>query len=332
MNSLNYIGSKRTLLPEISKVLRPLISTSLADLFAGTGAVGFKFINDTNIISNDMEKYSYVINKALLCYSYDSIKMVPIFEELNKLEGVEGLMYSNFSPNENCERMFFTKNNAKKCDAIRQKIEEDYKNTDDYYFLLASLITSLDKVANTSCVYGAYLKKFKKSSQKSLVLEPIHKNKFQKSLSNEVFNKPVEELLSKEYDVVYLDPPYNQRQYSSNYSPLNYLVEYSDKIKLTGKTGLISGYNRSKFCSSRYVAESFQNLIDNLKCNYIVLSYNNEGLLKEEDLKKILEKKGDTTLHRLEYRKFKSNSNVKNNLVYEYLWVVKVINSTGSYQ
>ena len=331
MNSLNYIGSKKSLIDNIIEVcetnIKPkeLKEAVFGDLFAGTGIVGFNFNGlCKQVISNDLEYFSFVINRGLLKCNYSS-KLESIIEELNSLSGVKGLVYKNFSQHKKCERMFFTPDNAMKCDAIRQRIEKlfdkDKINNNEYYFLLASLIVSVDKVANTSCVYGAYLKTYKKSALKEFVVEPIHKNK--KLKRNKVYNKDINELVkTTKFDIVYLDPPYNQRQYGGNYSPLNYIAKYED-VELTGKTGLMKNYNKSEFCSKAKVKNAFKELIDNIDSKHIILSYNNEGLLDVDEMKEILLKRGNVTLHRIKYKKFKAqkiDDDVK--YVYEYLWFV----------
>jgi adenine-specific DNA-methyltransferase len=112
--------------------------------------------------------------------------------------------------------MYFTDENAKKCDAIRKKIEdwkkEEKITENEYYFLLASLIESIDKVANTASVYGAFLKKFKKSALNPLILQPA--DFYLNDNEHKVFNEDINKLIvESSHDVVYLDPPYNHRQY-----------------------------------------------------------------------------------------------------------------------
>ena len=238
------------------------------------------------MVANDLELYSYIINRALISCNYTPSLQQRI-DELNELDGVEGIVYQNFSPNQCCERMFFTPENAKLIDAMRQQLEMwllsddiDQKERD---FLLGSLLVSLDKVSNTSCVYGAYLKQFKKSAQKKLTVVPIHtRTNNNESNGATVGSAEVVAKMTK-FDAVYLDPPYNQRQYAANYSPLNYIVRYDEHIVLTGKTGLIKNYNKSGFCSKRKVKKSFEEIIENLNTRYIFLSYNNEGLLSKEE-------------------------------------------------
>lgn len=332
MNTLNYIGSKQTLCPLLIKIISQelpnLKDFSFLDMFAGTGSVGFRFQELVNRCSaNDLEYYSYVINCALIKCSY-SEKLQGLLDNFNQLKGVNGLIYKNYSENNECERMFFTASNAQKCDAVRIRIEElktqQIITQNEYYFLLASLLVSIDKVANTSCVYGAYLKEYKNSALKELSIVPIHTKKNIKTEENQVFNVAAEELSkqNQHFDVIYMDPPYNQRQYSANYCPLNYIAYYDQTINLKGKTGLIDGYNKSSFCSKGKVYESFKKLLDNLKCKYIFISYNNEGLLGYEELKDLLSSYGELKIYKIPYKKFKAQKNVTGDSVYEYLWFI----------
>jgi len=332
MNRLNYIGCKHTLYNTLLEVCKDNIdgmsNKSFMDLFAGTGVVGFNMQEKfKSCDANDIEYYSYIINYALLKCNYtENIKK--IIDDCNKVELVDGLIYKNFTPNEQCERMFFTNNNARKTDAIRQYIQEQLDNKlitlNEFNFVLASLIVSVDKVANTSCVYGAYLKDYKKTAQKDLVLLPIHQ-KQNITENNSVFNEFAENFAkpdSKFYDVVYMDPPYNQRQYSANYSPLNYIAHYDKNIVLNGKTALIDGYNKSNFCKKTEVKDTFTKLISGINCNILIISYNNEGLLSVDEFKEILLKKGFVKLYKIQYNKFKAQQSVDKKYVEEYLWVV----------
>jgi len=332
MNTLNYIGCKHTLLNTLLGVFQENIpdmkKSSFLDLFAGTGTIGFNVQKLTKLCdANDLELYSYVINYALLKCNYNE-ELSKLIKQCNELDMKEGLIYNNFSPTENCERMFFTNENAKKADAIREFIETEYKeNRIDIYqfnFLLASLLVSIDKVANTSAVYGAYLKEYKTSALKTLLLKPIH-IKTDINPENTVYNELAEvfsEPDAKHYDIIYVDPPYNQRQYSGNYSPLNYIVEYNKDIVLKGKTGLIENYNKSKFSKKTDIKNTFDSLISGLKCKYLFISYNSEGLLSMDEFKKILVKKGAVKLYIIKYAKFKAQQNVEEKYVEEYLWVV----------
>ena len=345
MNTLNYIGSKHTLFKTILGICQQNIAIadmselSFMDLFAGTGTVGFNMQNHfKSCDANDLETYSYIINYALLKCNY-SEKLADLIKECTELEGVEGLIYRNYSEMETCTRMFFTSENAKKADAIREFIESCYKETGriniaEYYFLLASLLVSIDKVANTTCVYGAYLKKYKKSAIKLMNFAPIHTKMDINIGANNVYNRLAESFTAiesdfTEYDVIYLDPPYNQRQYSGNYSPLNYIAKYDEALVLKGKTGLIENYNKSSFCKKGNVVQTVTNLIAGLRCKYLIISYNNEGLISMEEFKQIVMKKGFVKLYKIQYNKFKAQKTVTEQYVEEYLWIIDCLRETG---
>ena len=332
MNTLNYIGCKHTLLNTILGVFQENIpdmkNASFLDLFAGTGTIGFNVQKLTKSCdANDLELYSYIINFALLKCNYNE-ELSELIKKCNELSMKEGLIYNNFSPTETCERMFFTNDNAKKADAIREFIETEYKenriNIYQFNFLLASLLVSIDKVANTSAVYGAYLKAYKASALKPLALKAIH-TKTDINPENTVYNGLAEvfsEPNAKHYDIIYMDPPYNQRQYSGNYSPLNYIAEYNKDVVLKGKTGLIENYNKSKFSKKTDIKNAFDSLISGLNCKYLIISYNSEGLLSMDEFKKILIKKGAVKLYIIKYAKFKAQQSVQEKYVEEYLWIV----------
>jgi adenine-specific DNA-methyltransferase len=127
--------------------------------------------------------------------------------------------------------MYFSDENAMKCDTIREQIEqwkEERKITEDeYYFLLACLLEAIDKVANTASVYGAFLKHLKKSAQKSLELQSVEL--FENDNEHKIFNEDINNLIqTTKHDVVYLDPPYNHRQYSGNYHILETIAKYDN--------------------------------------------------------------------------------------------------------
>lgn len=315
---MNYIGSKLKLcqnfLPTTIKSVcgEDLSQKIFCDIFAGTGIVGRTFKNSVKkVISNDIEYYSYVLNKNYIENHRPIKNKNELLEELNSLPLLnDGFIYKNYCLGGNGERQYFSDSNGKRIDTFRTKIEEwknDKRITENlYYFLLCSLLECADKVANTASVYGAYLKSLKKSAQKELVLEPaeyeLNDNEHQ------VFNKDANELIKEiEGDILYLDPPYNARQYGANYHILNTIAEYKP-FEPTGKTGLRK-YARSKYCSANTVETEFENLIKNANFKYIFLSYNNEGLMSIEDVRKIMSKYGKYDLTQTDYQRFKADSN-----------------------
>ena len=298
----------------------------VSDIFAGTGIVGKTFKTSVKkVISNDVEYYSYVLNKNYIENHRPLDNKNELLDELNSLPLIsDGFIYSNYCLGGNGERQYFSDNNGKKIDTIRTTIEnwktEGRISNNMYYFLLCSLLECADKVANTASVYGAYLKNLKKSAQKELVLEPaeyeINENE------NKVLNKDANELIKEiEGDILYLDPPYNARQYGANYHMLNTIAEYKPFVP-SGKTGLRQ-YSRSKYCSASFVKDEFDSLLKNAKFKYIFLSYNNEGLMPVDDIKAIMSKYGKYDLAQTNYQRFKADSNRLNkaNSTVEYLHI-----------
>lgn len=330
---MNYIGSKHKLSSFLKKSITSVVGNDLSnlvfcDLFAGTGIVGRNFKPIVKqVIANDVEFYSYVLNRNYIGNS----KIIEIEEKLvflNNLEGKEGFIFQNYCESGLQNRLYFSAENGQKMDAIRQQIEE-WKNTneisdDEYFFLLASLIESADKVANTASVYGAYLKKLKKSAQKRLVLKPANFD-VSKNVHN-VYNEDSNLLIKKiKGDILYLDPPYNARQYGSNYHLLNTIAKY-DLFEPQGKTGL-RNYYRSAYCKKNEVKKSFEELIKNANFTYIFLSYNNEGLMTEDEVCTIMKKYGKYSLKTTNYQRFKAdkteNRNHKATATVEYLHILE---------
>ena len=187
---------------------------------------------------------------------------------------------------------------------------------------MASLLTSVDKCANTASVYGAFLKHIKNSASRTFefeLLPIIDSNK-----KNIVYNQDANVLINNiEGDILYLDPPYNARQYCTNYHVLETIAKYDNPI-LKGKTGLREyGFQKSKYCSKRTVINEFQQLIKDAKFRYIFLSYNNEGLMSLSQIKEIMQQYGKYELFATNYKRFKADKetsrNYKSNKTTEYL-------------
>ena len=258
---MNYIGSKKTLLEFLEKSIYKVVGSddfSFLDLFAGTGVVGqhFKKLGH-KIIANDLQYYSFVLNKNYI-ENHKPLKFLKLKREIKDLENTKiedrknivckfldnlelkkGFIYENYSlggtKNKEFQRQYFSDENARKVDTVRQKIEEwkqdNLINDNEYYFLLTTLLENVDKVANTASVYGAFLKKIKKSAQNVFVMTPA--NFVYNDQEHQVFNDDIEVLIEKvEGGVLYLDPPYNHRQYASNYHLLETIAKY-DNPKIT---------------------------------------------------------------------------------------------------
>lgn len=338
---MNYIGSKYSLIDFLEKSIDKTLTyyketrkpseMVFADLFAGTGVVSGSFKKQGySIIANDIQYYSYIITKHMIENNgnLNRERCNQLIIKLNKLEGTEGFIYKNYSyggtEGQEFRRMYFSDFNAKKCDAIRITIEDWFTqkkiNEHEYFFLLGSLVNSIDKYANTASVYGAYLKKFKTSALKEmeLVALPIMEG----AVECKVYNENISELIKTvSGDILYLDPPYNARQYCSNYHILETIARY-DNPQIKGKTGLRDySDQKSVFCNKNKVADAFNDLIKNAKFKYIFLSYNNEGLMSFDTIEKIMRKYGKYKVYMQQYRRFKADSkrDAKSDSTIEYL-------------
>ena len=327
---MNYIGSKLSLKSFIKDTILSISKIDsenkvFADLFAGTGVIGSAFKKmGYKVIANDIQHYSYILNKHFI--ENNNPMNIELIEHLNSLEGKEGFIYNNYCMGSGSERNYFSDFNGKKCDAIRQELEKLYKNKEidehQYNYFLASLINSIDKHANTASVYGAFLKSLKKSAVKDFELEllPIIDGNKDGKVYNEDINILIKEIKG---DILYLDPPYNARQYSANYHLLETISKYDNPI-IKGKTGLRDYSNqKSKFCSKLQVNQVFEELISDADFKYIFLSYNDEGLMSLETIKKIMEKYGKYQCFTTDYKRFRAdkeeNRNHKKSSTVEYL-------------
>lgn len=330
---MNYIGSKHKLSSFIFETVTETCGNDLSqktfcDLFAGTGIVGRNFKPHVKqVIANDVEYYSYVLNRNYIgnhiAFDYEEF-----INELNSLSGKKGFIFENYSEGGKAGRNYFTLDNGQKIDAIRIQIEAWKKTSkiaeDQYFFLLASLLESADKVANTASVYGAYLKHIKASAAKKLVVKPAV---FQQTEnSHQVFQQDSNVLIKKiKGDILYLDPPYNARQYGANYHLLNTIAKY-DTFVPKGKTGL-RDYYKSDWCRTGEVLKSFEELIENAQFPYIFLSYNNEGLMGQKEVQTVMERFGKYTLKTKKYQRFKAdkteNRNHKATETFEYLHILE---------
>jgi len=361
---MNYIGSKHSLLTFLHENIEKITASNslkhkptFIDGFAGTGSVGFYFKNlKYPVIANDIQYYSFVVNKGKLfnLTEKNKTKLQNILNNLNNIKIPDNseisklsdfFVYNNYCPTGSGEknRMYFTDKNGKKCDAIRIELN-NLKNSEkisesEFFYLLWCLLEAIDKVANTASVYGAYLKKFKKSALKHIELELLETST-SSNIKTSVYNTSIEKLLgdstfqiSTKNNILYLDPPYNQRQYAPNYHVLETISKY-DYPELRGKTGLRNyTEQKSEFCSKKTVHSALENILENVKKNisynnikYIFLSYNNEGLMSDKSIQEIFEKFGKYSVFTKEYGRFKAdkteNRNHTASSVVEYLHCV----------
>ncbi len=315
---MNYIGSKLSLsdflLSTIQATVGNISDAVFCDIFAGTGIVGktFKPLVKT-VISNDTEHFSYVLNKNYIENNLP-FEHHELVQELDALKPFCGFIYQHYSFEGSAQRGYFSGENAMKIDAIRTTIEHWKRSkrisSQQYYFLLATLLEAADKIANTASTYGAYLKNLKKLASKPLTLIPAH---FEVAgVEHQAYQKDANELIAElRGDILYLDPPYNGRQYGANYHLLNTISLY-DNFVPKGKTGQ-RNYFRSRYCNKAKVMHSLEELIAKAQFKYLFLSYNNEGFMPASDIQAMMQKYGHYTLATTQYQRFKAHKSESNN-------------------
>ncbi len=342
---MRFIGCKNNLIENIDELINNKCknASSLCDIFAGTGTVGSYFKKKYKIISNDLLYFSYCLQKGLIemneepkflkldLINQKSNRLQRVIEYLNNLNIDEykgkkciALRYSPLG-----QRMYLTETNALKIDYMRETIEEWYNNNKitevEYYYLIACIIQEVPSVSNISGTYGAYLKNWDKRVYKDFTIFPLELNI--NKYKNEVYNEDGVELLNKiNGDILYVDPPYNARQYLPNYHVLETVAKY-DEPEVSGITGGRK-YDREKssWCLKTKVKDEFEKLMNNAKFKYIILSYNSEGLMSKDDIETIMKKYGqpDTfELIEIPYRRFRSRSVNAKHGVTEYLFFIE---------
>ena len=274
---------------------------------------------------NDFLHSNHTIYQAFFSAGkWNQSKITNIIRDYNNLNG-EDLTGNYFS--ENFGGKYFSKNSAKIIGFIRENINENRGNLTEreYYILLASLLYSTDKIANTVGHYDAYFKK--DSLEDAFFMRPIDPIEVQNVA---IFREDANALARKiKTDIVYIDPPYNSRQYSRFYHVLETLVKW-DKPTLHGVALKPEPENMSDYCRAN-AKERFADLVNDINAKYFVVSYNNtydsksnssQNKITLQDIKDILGKKGNTKVFEKNHQHFNAGNTDFNNHK-EYLFVTK---------
>lgn len=340
---MRFIGNKTNLLNDIAQVIKENCDGTekvFCDIFSGTASVARFFKNRYKIISNDLLYFSYVLQKGTIENNEipsfkkleDKLNIHDVFDYLEnidiKQEKFNKFIYENYSPNKKCERMYLTSENAIRIDFIRNKIEEwrnkELINKNEYYYLLAALIEGVPFVSNITGTYGAYLKQWDKRAFKKF--EMIRLNVIDNNVKNQCYNKNSNDLIQEiSGDILYLDPPYNERQYLPNYHLLETIARY-DNPEIKGKTGIrVYNSEKSNYCIKNKVYSEMEELIKNAKFKHIIVSYNQDGLLSKNDIETILKKYGNKEtykLYEIPYKQYQNKLTKKLDIHYEYLFYI----------
>lgn len=331
---MRFIGSKKKLLPNIKHVLDKHLDGSektFVDLFAGSNDVGKYFKPKYRIISNDLLSSSYVTAKAIIENNqephFKKLKINPFTylnsKDLSNYSG--GFITNHYSPAGRAHRMYFRVNNAKRIDFIRTTIRKWYQRHQitkvEFYYLLNALIQAAPYVSNITGTYGAYLKNWDKRSYKHLKIYPYHV--INNHRANQSYRTDSVKLVHQlKGDIVYIDTPYNTRQYAPNYHILETIALY-DNPKIHGKTGMRPYKNeKSSFSQKRYALKSMKKLLHNLDIHHVLISYSTDGIIPIKNLVSICKreaKQGTFHLYKVRYRKYKSKI-VRKSKLYELLF------------
>ncbi|MCL2015175.1 MAG: Dam family site-specific DNA-(adenine-N6)-methyltransferase [Defluviitaleaceae bacterium] len=292
---------------------------SLVDIFAGTGAVASAFA-DKQIITNDLLHSNYITHIAWFSpLPYDATKITQTIECYNAANPqADNYMSLNFADT------FFSKDDCKKIGFIREDIENLLTfgkiNEREHALLLTSLLYAVDKIANTCGHYDAYRKGVTLENRLELAVPVPFENLHPK---NQCFNTDANALAKQIMaDLVYIDPPYNSRQYSDAYHLLENLARWEKPAVFGTARKMDRTSLKSDYCTSKATA-AFADLIKNINAKYILLSYNNMGekgngrsnaKITDADIMRILSEKGEVSIFTQNYKAFSTGkSDIKDN-------------------
>lgn len=337
------------------------------DVFSGSGIVSrFLKSYASSITTNDLETYAKIISSCYLSnkssINFDELEKIHselVKSTTNEISTCElnnscpGFVSELYAPKDEDnvqfgERCFYTPYNAKYIDIIRQKITDEVPMELQKFFI-APLLSEVSVHANTAGIFKGFYKnsrtgkgQFGGNGKNALerikgkieLPLPIFSNfecpsyVFQEDANTLILDEMLyNHLPEKEFDLAYIDPPYNQHPYGSNYFMLNLIANYQrpDCEKISRVSGIPKDWNRSSFNRKRDAAESFTNLVSSLRAKYLMVSFNSEGYISKNEMINILEKVGTVTVLDISYNAFKGSRNLKNRDIYvsEYLFIVK---------
>jgi len=351
---ITYIGNKRSLLKFIAKgvdVVRKKLNKeklNMFDVFSGSGIVSrhFKQYAETLLV-NDLEKYAKVINECYLANAseIDIAKIKEIHHELtvaiSSTPLKSGIITELYAPKDDNniqagERVFYTRRNAMYIDTMRKlinRVDLEYQK-----FFLAPLLVKASVHANTSGIFKGFHKnragigQFGGSNQNALLrikgeIElplPIFSN-FE--CETTVYTGDSNEIVKivPEVDLAYIDPPYNQHPYGSNYFMLNLILKNKRPKAVSKISGIVEGWNRSAYNKKQLAYEALANLVSNIKAKYLLISFNSEGFISTDAMKSMLEQIGNVQVLETNYNTFRGCRNLSNRDVHvtEYLYLLE---------
>jgi adenine-specific DNA-methyltransferase len=357
---VRYIGNKSKLIPFIRQSLEQLgiEGKAACDPFAGTAAVA-RYLKNHGwaVTTSDIMSFSHVLQWAYVVVDElprfdsleDSIDLQPdpltaTLKHLDDLEPRQEFIFEHFCPDGHAgsehRRRYFTPENAAKIDAIRNRIHDWHQlrclNADELNVLLAALLEAADRVANTTGVYAAYVKSWQSNAVKPLKLR-VPRLVTDTGLDCRAYRLDAIELVRRRepFDLLYLDPPYNTRQYAGYYHIPEIIAEgwFAEPLSLRGKTGLPKDQDkRSDWSRRRRCEAAFEELVNAADCKHILMSYNSEGIISEQCIERVMRERGNPDTYRRlehEYKRYRSDRDsktrrYKGDRVTEHLYYVRV--------
>ena len=303
---MDFMGSKKRLVTEIQK---HIIGTNILDACCGSGAVTqYLSNNGKKVTSSDLLYFPGVIIRGSIGLSEEQKEIASQFiDYANTLKGKEGFFYINYSN----IRTYFLPENAAWLDHYREEVENisDPKVKD---YLLYCGLESMSLVQNVCGMQACFLKHFKRAAKIKIYarLEPIYKGFAEFKRQN-----AIEVVQESNFDTVYLDPPYNERQYGKTYHLYETYIR-NDSPEIFGTTGQRKKLDEpSEFCQIYKFEKAFTDFINACK-GRVIISYNSEGNMKKERFVELFSPKI------IEMSLPKYNSQGKSDVISEYLFVI----------
>ena len=324
INNRRYIGCKNKLLDFVYNTVTSLgydNTNSFADIFAGTGVVAYKFAeNGYKTILNDILYSNYVIYKAL--FGKEKIRADLMQQEITYFNELDPNTLSDNYFSTVYGNKYYSLNDSKKIGFIRDYIEDNKNKYNDreYYYLISCLIYSIDKTANTVGHFESFLKKTPKDKGVKLELFSIDEDLKESDIYIEDANQLVRHIYA---DIVYIDPPYNARQYVNFYHVLENVARWNKPTEFEGNSMKFKRNElKSGYCRLNTATSLFDDLITNLKCKLIVVSYSNTykagsissvNTISSDDIIRILSKRGKVIVKDKDYNAFNAGKTELNN-------------------
>jgi adenine-specific DNA-methyltransferase len=329
---MRYIGSKVATVPVIARMVRLKApdARSLCDAFAGTCVVARHFKQlGFQVVTGDLLQLSYVFQLATILRNrvprFTKLRkagivapqagekaLLAVLRHLDGLSGRPGYITRHYSPAGRARRRFFTVDNAERIDRIRGTIatwrRRGLISKSEEAYLVACLLDAADKVANTAGTYFAHLKQFSRKALKRMTLAPLEIA--DNGEQNRCYVMDARELAaSSDADVLYLDPPYNGRDYAGYYHLPETIARW-DRPKPRGRSGVPAPgrVKRSDFCRPQQAAQALETLIGMARAKHVVVHYTTDGLIPHRRIVEILSRRGPTTFRDLPVRAYSTRA------------------------